>query len=149
MNNKPSSLSRNDFLHFFIQGFLYLSAILWGYIIVQYFSHQTPKARRQTADLGTYDQFPDGTTSFLKAQGLLVLHKEGQPLRVLSLKCPHLGCYVTQEGDHLACPCHGSRFTLTGELKRGPATASLSELAYQKTAQERLLVELETLPSGE
>ncbi len=38
-------------------------------------------------------------------------------------KCPHLGCELTYNPDETSwdCPCHGSRFSYTGERLEGPA----------------------------
>ena len=42
---------------------------------------------------------------------------------VVSVKCPHLGCLLSWNADEKSwdCPCHGSRFSYTGELLDGPA----------------------------
>ena len=40
-------------------------------------------------------------------------------------RCMHLGCQVEPAGDRLACPCHGSEYSVTGELLQGPAEKSL------------------------
>ena len=39
-------------------------------------------------------------------------------------RCPHLGCALTynKEEHSWDCPCHGSRFTESGELIDNPAT---------------------------
>jgi cytochrome b6-f complex iron-sulfur subunit len=43
----------------------------------------------------------------------------------LSAICTHMRCTVAVAGDRLDCPCHGSRYSLTGEVLRGPAPAPL------------------------
>ncbi len=43
----------------------------------------------------------------------------------LSAICTHQRCTVAVAGEQLNCPCHGSRYSLTGEVLRGPATAPL------------------------
>jgi Rieske Fe-S protein len=42
--------------------------------------------------------------------------------------CTHEGCTVNSaDGDVYVCPCHGSRYTRTGQVVSGPARASLRQ----------------------
>src|SRR5471032_1897591 len=42
--------------------------------------------------------------------------------------CTHEGCTITgADGAQYVCPCHGSRYTRTGQVVQGPATASLRQ----------------------
>lgn len=43
----------------------------------------------------------------------------------LSAICTHQGCAVAPDGGELSCPCHGSTFSLAGEVGQGPATENL------------------------
>ncbi len=68
-----------------------------------------------------------------------IVQENGRPLAVyndqgtikkMSAICPHKGCGVewhTGEKDWY-CPCHGSRFSPTGKLLKGPATRDLDPL---------------------
>ncbi len=64
---------------------------------------------------------------------ILIVRGEGDAFTALLLKCTHLGCTVGYESEQraLACPCHGSRFTLGGEVSGGPAKAPLTTYAVQ------------------
>lgn len=53
----------------------------------------------------------------------------------LSTKCTHRGCQVENAGTQLACPCHGSVFSLTGERLQGPADRPLTR--FPVSADER------------
>jgi len=56
--------------------------------------------------------------------------------------CTHLGCITRymgpEEGIH--CPCHGSHFSLTGEVLGGPAPAPLPRL-HLEIADGELVVD--------
>jgi cytochrome b6-f complex iron-sulfur subunit len=69
----------------------------------------------------------------------IVVTEKGQ-VAAFSPVCPHLGCHINRvEGDELVCPCHGSRFSLRGQLMHGPATHSLQPLAFELDRRDSML----------
>lgn len=71
--------------------------------------------------------------------------------RALSSVCTHLGCVTRYQPDQriIACPCHGSRFGLDGEVTAGPAPQPLP--TFQITLSQRGEIEVDTavvIPTG-
>jgi cytochrome b6-f complex iron-sulfur subunit len=62
---------------------------------------------------------PDGTK-------VLVTRPSEDEAVAFSAVCPHEGCTVAPDGEQLTCPCHGSQFELSGDVKRGPAQRGLT-----------------------
>jgi cytochrome b6-f complex iron-sulfur subunit len=63
--------------------------------------------------------------------------------RALSSVCTHLGCitrYQPGEGV-IACPCHGSRFSLDGEVLAGPAPRPLRWLQMELSSRGEIEVD--------
>ena len=59
---------------------------------------------------------------------------------VFSSTCPHLGCRINcVEGMELVCPCHGSRFTLQGDVAHGPAMQGLRALPFELDRAKNVL----------
>jgi Rieske Fe-S protein len=60
----------------------------------------------------------------------------------LTSVCTHEGCTVTGfSSDHLTCPCHGSQYTLTGQVIQGPAPASLTRYTTTLNTDNTLTVQ--------
>ena len=63
--------------------------------------------------------------------------------RALSSVCTHLGCITRHQpdGNLIACPCHGSRFSLDGEVIAGPAPRPLHWLQMTLSEKGEILVD--------
>jgi Rieske Fe-S protein len=62
----------------------------------------------------------------------LIIVKNDKKTEFLSAKCTHLGCNIhSVENNKLVCPCHGSRFTLSGKCIKGPAREPLKKMEYE------------------
>ena len=69
---------------------------------------------------------PVGGGRILADRQLVVTRPTTDEVRVLSAVCTHQGCTVDSVANGtISCPCHGSAFSLTGEVTSGPATTPL------------------------
>ena len=70
-------------------------------------------------------------------------------IKVFSPLCPHLGCGYRWDNDKgkFACPCHGSVYSITGQVLAGPAPRPLDDLP-EKIENGRLLVIYKEFKSG-
>lgn len=60
--------------------------------------------------------------------GYIVTQPTAGSFKAFSNICTHQGCPITQiQGDTITCNCHGSQFSLTGAVKRGPADRPLTK----------------------
>jgi cytochrome b6-f complex iron-sulfur subunit len=65
---------------------------------------------------------PDGNS-------LLIVRESATSFITLLLICPHASCGGTsmvQSSNSIICTCHGSMFTLTGQVVQGPAQTNLT-----------------------
>jgi Rieske Fe-S protein len=70
---------------------------------------------------------------------LLVVRTSATELAVLTAICTHAGCTVGYSGDRISCPCHGSQFSLSGAVTRGPAARSLARYSSTFDAATQVL----------
>lgn len=72
---------------------------------------------------GKLDDFPVGSVTRVRSGRFYISRLSEDELIALYWKCPHLGCTVPWEPaqNQFVCPCHGSRYTATGQNVAGPA----------------------------
>ncbi|HEU4331667.1 MAG TPA: Rieske (2Fe-2S) protein [Lapillicoccus sp.] len=79
-----------------------------------------------TSVIARVADIPVGGGTILADRQLVVTRPTADEVRVLSAVCTHQGCTVdTVANGTISCPCHGSAFSLTGEVTSGPATKPL------------------------
>lgn len=60
----------------------------------------------------------------------LVAHTAEEAFTALTAVCTHQGCTVTgYQNSIYICPCHGSEYSTSGTVLRGPASAPLQSFA--------------------
>ena len=99
---------------------------------------------------GSAVDYPEGTVRFNREQRAYVIGGGGGVF-ALSAVCTHLGCITRFLSDEraIACPCHGSRFDLEGNVVHGPAPRPLPWLEIQTDATGNLVVDTSILiPHG-
>jgi cytochrome b6-f complex iron-sulfur subunit len=103
-----------------------------------------------TFDAGSPLDYPDGTVRFNRERRAFVIGGDGG-IYALSAVCTHLGCitrYVSDESA-IACPCHGSRFDLEGNVTHGPAPRPLPWLEVRLDDKGNLVVDTSVIiPRG-
>jgi Rieske Fe-S protein len=77
----------------------------------------------------SYDELAPGDAAILKIDGdnVAAFKDEAGKVHAVSAVCTHMGCLVGWNATDRTwdCPCHGSRFELSGEVIHGPATQPL------------------------
>jgi cytochrome b6-f complex iron-sulfur subunit len=70
-----------------------------------------------------------GTAALVNTNsGNFLVSRAGDQFTALTAVCTHEGCVVSNFGNNtFECPCHGSQYTTSGSVVRGPATRSLAQ----------------------
>jgi Rieske Fe-S protein len=72
-----------------------------------------------------------GGGAVLADRQLVVTRPKADEIHVLSAVCTHQGCLVdTVANGTISCPCHGSAYSLTGDVTSGPATRPLASQQF-------------------
>jgi cytochrome b6-f complex iron-sulfur subunit len=105
--------------------------------------------------VGSPEFIPDGVTLYKEARAFVFKKGEGAKTKLYAISaiCTHLGCIVQHVGGEestssakkeskagFACPCHGSQFTIDGDVIKGPAPEPLPWLALSIAPDDGQLV---------
>ncbi len=79
----------------------------------------------------------EGKTIKLNNERLAAYRDEQEKLHIVSGICPHMGCVVHWNGGEKSwdCPCHGSRFSIDGDVLEGPAYTGLAKPAKSASGE--------------
>jgi glycine/D-amino acid oxidase-like deaminating enzyme/nitrite reductase/ring-hydroxylating ferredoxin subunit len=84
------------------------------------------------SEVDSIEQIPAGEGAVLRqgASKIAAYRDEKGIVHSCSAVCTHLGCIVQWNGGEKSwdCPCHGSRFTIDGEILNGPAVKPLEQV---------------------
>jgi nitrite reductase/ring-hydroxylating ferredoxin subunit len=80
-------------------------------------------------DVDSPEQILPGEGAILRKEGqrIAIYRDEDGKVHALSAACTHLGCVVSWNAAETSwdCPCHGSRFSVDGQILHGPASTPL------------------------
>ncbi len=136
-NDDNNQINRRQFLKYVVFGTAGLAAVTVASPLVGYFLSPAWKQKENlTLPIARADSIPIGAPTFVRfeervpdawvittqSQGLWVVTKDGKNFTVFDPHCTHLNCpYYWDEAQKVfACPCHGGRFDIDGNVLAGP-----------------------------
>ena len=101
-----------------------------------------PTTGSSTVDIGTLADFTkDGVTDkWARTEKFFVIRNE-RKLYASSSTCTHKRTTLRVRNGEIACPAHGSKFSLMGVPTKGPAKSPLYRYAISKDARGHLIVD--------
>ncbi len=92
---------------------------------------QFANARVRVTTTGTPLANVGGAARVESNAGLFLISRTSDTtFTVIDGTCTHEGCTITgATSSQFVCPCHGSRYSLTGQVQEGPAKANLRQYA--------------------
>lgn len=86
---------------------------------------------------------PNAVDDRWKQEHRVWIVRNGQAIYALFARCTHLGCTPNWFADQgrFKCPCHGSNFSLEGDVVAGPAPQPLFRASIRLAADGQILVD--------
>jgi cytochrome b6-f complex iron-sulfur subunit len=135
--NKSIKISRRDFIKASTNLLLSLGGLIGLGGLARYFSFLPDSGPQTEFDLGDVSDYPAGSRKIMDHIPAVVYNLSGE-ITAYSLICTHLGCATVDDGDHFACPCHGSKFDKDGMVINGPAQKPLKKLRVEVSEDNKL-----------
>lgn len=131
--------SRREFLSLLGGGAIAVASLGTAITSVRYLWPEVLFEEETRFRIGRPEEIPVGTLLALPEQRVYVFHA-ADGFFAMTAVCTHLGCLTRyeKENNRIFCPCHGSRFSTSGEVTDGPAPKPLPRL--QMTVESGLLV---------
>ena len=147
---KPRAMSRRDFCAITGLAACAMAAAGAGVVLADFFNPRVLFEPPTAFSAGLPDAIAVGSVVTNVEQRVYVI-RIAEGFRALSAVCTHLGCITRFQPDRniIACPCHGSQFTLTGEVVAGPAPRPLRWLQMSLSEKGELIVDTAVeVPAG-
>jgi cytochrome b6-f complex iron-sulfur subunit len=93
------------------------------------------------AEIGLPEEFAGNIMKQVQVGGRKISVMKGDSgLYALIRNCTHMGCipYLSTEEQLFRCPCHGSVFTMEGDVVKGPAPEPLYRASITVNARGRI-----------
>ncbi len=138
----PDLTDRRSFFTLVGTGACAAAAVGSGLVTLDFLKPKVLFEPPTTFRAGDPSDYPDGTVRLNKEERAYVIGGPGG-VYALSAVCTHLGCITRFLSDQnvIACPCHGSRFDLEGNVVEGPAPRPLPWLEVGLDPSGALLVD--------
>ena len=132
----------------FLQISLWFSAAVSSWGILKFLSYDPPReVLLSSITLSDPLSYALGTGTYIPEVKAWLMHDNNGLFAVTSI-CTHLGCTVNHENEKLVCPCHGSQFTITGEVLQGPAVKALEHYQVSLSANGLVVIDREKVVSA-
>jgi len=97
-------------------------------------------------NVGVVEDFPMGSVTPVEAGRFYVVRLVDGGLLAVYRRCTHLGCAVPYDPavGQFVCPCHGSAFTMDGQVQNAPAPRPLDLFSLSITDAGEILVDTQT-----
>lgn len=131
MEKNDSKLTRRGLLNWFwtVCGIIATAEVGWlGLSFMKSRKKRNyPILKEAIVTAGSIEDFAPGTVTAITSGQFYIACMDDGGILALSRTCTHLGCSVPwyQEKNKFTCPCHGSTFSLTGEVLTAPAPRPL------------------------
>lgn len=121
--------TRREFLALLATGAMGVAALGTAITAVRYMWPEVLFEEERRFRIGRPEEISVGTLVALPQQKVYIMHA-AEGFFAMSATCTHLGCLTQyeKENNRIFCPCHGSRFDVTGKVTDGPAPKPLPRL---------------------
>ncbi|MBF0344918.1 MAG: Rieske (2Fe-2S) protein [Nitrospirae bacterium] len=138
--DKEGGVSRRDFLT--LSAFAAAIAAGLGVLagVIRYFRADVRYEESRSFKIGKPENFPVGSVKKLDDKKVFIFSDENGFYAISSV-CTHLGCVVYSTETGFQCPCHGSKFNITGKVVGGPAPRGLPWFEITQDVDGSLVVD--------
>ena len=146
-DTKGPGFSRRHLLEMVGFGAIGVTTVGFGALATQFLAPNVLLEPPTVFKAGSPDLYSPNSVTVDKEQKVYIVRAREGYFYAMAAVCTHLGCITNYKADtrEIACPCHGSRFDLEGNVVHGPAPHPLPRYSVRINEGGVLVVDKGTI----
>ncbi len=141
--HSKDKLSRSQFFKKLGLGAITVTAAGSGLFMLDFLSPNVVLEKSQVFNAGALENFSPGSVTLDAENRTYIIRDKEGGIYAISALCTHLGC-LTQWNENMgmiSCPCHGTKFSKTGRVIKGPTSKTLPRYSVSLNKNNEIIVD--------
>jgi cytochrome b6-f complex iron-sulfur subunit len=120
-----------------------VTAVGSGLFMLDFLSPKVVLEKSQVFNAGALENFSPGTVTLNAENRTYIIREKEGGIYAISAVCTHLGCLTrwNENKGEITCPCHGTKFSITGIVIEGPTSKTLPRFSVRLNEKNEVIVD--------
>lgn len=141
--HSEDEISRSQFFYKLGIGAISVAAAGSGIFMLDFLSPKVVLEKSQIFNAGALENFSPGSVTLNAENKTFIIREKEGGIYAISALCTHLGCLTrwNENNGVIACPCHGTKFSIKGNVIEGPSSKTLPRYSVCLSEKNEIIVD--------